>query len=248
MPVHLERAVRQLCLLNKFAFKCSDLFVIFIEHTARHNKECGRFIHIFRLPFFRIPCDISVYPQAINNRGTLNIYGGDFHSKNTFPLENGTVILNSGSKTYIDGGVFNVLTGEIAEGYTDATLVGGAFNSVFSWGDIGEKFIAIAMFLFAFTTVLGWNHYGTKAWEYLFGVKSTKVYKVIHLVMILFGALLTSSLAWDISDTFNGLMMIPNLIGVIALSGLVCKITRNYLDRQKGLDVAPMISAFPDKE
>ena len=64
---------------------------------------------------------------------------------------------------------------------------------------------------------------------------------------VIFGAVLTSSLAWDISDTFNGLMMIPNLIGVIALSGLVCKITRNYLERQKGLDVAPMLSAFPEE-
>ena len=79
-------------------------------------------------------------------------------------------------------------------------------------------------------------------------MKSVNVYKVIHLVMILFGALLTSSLAWDISDTFNGLMMIPNLIGVIVLSGLVCKITKNYLDRQKGLDVKPMLNIFEDNE
>ncbi|MBE5802036.1 MAG: alanine:cation symporter family protein [Clostridiales bacterium] len=65
--------------------------------------------------------------------------------------------------------------------------------------------------------------------------------------MVLFGALLASSLAWDISDTFNGLMMIPNLIGVIALSGLVCKINKNYLDCQKGLDVAPILSVFPEE-
>ncbi|MBQ2700112.1 MAG: alanine:cation symporter family protein [Clostridia bacterium] len=149
----------------------------------------------------------------------------------------------------LTSGVYDLTTGTVVAGLgSDATLVAAAFNSVFSWGNIGEKFVAIAILLFAFTTVLGWNHYGTKAWEYLFGVKSTKVYKVIHLVMILFGALLTSSLAWDISDTFNGLMMIPNLIGVIALSGLVCQITRNYLDRQKGLKVSPMISAFPEEK
>ena len=130
----------------------------------------------------------------------------------------------------------------------DATMVADAFNSVFSYGNIGSKFIAIAILLFAFTTVLGWDHYGTKAWEYLFGTKTTKIYKVIHLVMIMCGALMTSSLAWDISDTFNGLMMIPNLIGVIALSGLVCKITKNYIDRRikKKSDIKPMISVFPD--
>ena len=148
----------------------------------------------------------------------------------------------------LTSGVYDLSTGLTVGGATDATLVATAFDSVFGFGGIGSKFVAIAILLFAFTTVLGWNHYGTKAWEYLFGVKSTKVYKVIHLVMILFGALLTSSLAWDISDTFNGLMMIPNLIGVIVLSGLVCRITKNYLDRQKGIDVAPMLSAFPEKE
>ena len=131
----------------------------------------------------------------------------------------------------------------------DATMVAQAFNSVFSFYGIGEKFIAIAILLFAFTTVLGWDHYGSKAWEYFFGTKTVKIYKVIHLVMIMCGALMTSSLAWDISDTFNGLMMIPNLIGVICLSGLVCKITKNYIDRNvKGKDVKPMLSAFDDNE
>lgn len=125
----------------------------------------------------------------------------------------------------------------------DATLVGKAFNSVFPWGGIGEKFIAIAMFLFAFTTVLGWSHYGTKAWEYLFGAKTTVVFKIIHIITIMFGAVMTSSIAWDVSDTFNGLMMIPNLIGVVALFPLVMKITKNYVDRRiRGTDVSPLLS------
>ena len=154
------------------------------------------------------------------------------------------VILTAGG---LDGGVFNVLTGEIAQGYTDATLVGGAFNSVFSWGNIGEKFIAIAMFLFAFTTVLGWSHYGSKAWEYLFGAKTTFIFRIIHVCTVIFGAVLTSSLAWDISDTFNGLMMIPNLIGVLVLSPLVVKITANYLRRvKKKEDIEPMYNVDPE--
>ena len=154
------------------------------------------------------------------------------------------VILTAGG---LEGGVFNVVTGEIAEGYSDATLVGGAFNSVFSWGNIGEKFIAIAMFLFAFTTVLGWSHYGSKAWEYLFGAKTTFVFRIIHVCTVIFGAILTSSLAWDISDTFNGLMMIPNLIGVLVLSPLVVKITNNYIRRvKKGENIEPMYNVDPE--
>jgi AGCS family alanine or glycine:cation symporter len=138
-------------------------------------------------------------------------------------------------------------TGAILEGYTDATLVGGAFNTVFSWGGIGAKFIAVAMFLFAFTTILGWSHYGSKAWEYLFGAKTVFIFKIIHITTIIFGAVMTSSLAWDISDTFNGLMMFPNLIAVIALSPLVVKITKNYVDRKiHNKEVRPVLSYDPE--
>lgn len=143
----------------------------------------------------------------------------------------------------LTSGVFNAKTGAVADGLNDATLVGGAFNTVFSFGNIGQKFIAVAMFLFAFTTVLGWSHYGSKAWEYLFGAKTTIVFKIIHVCTVIFGAVLTSSLAWDISDTFNGLMMIPNLIGVVVLIPLVVKITKNYVDREiKGKNVEPLLS------
>ena len=146
----------------------------------------------------------------------------------------------------LTSGVYDI-TAPIGTNTNDATMVADAFNTVFSWGNVGGKFIAVAILLFAFTTALGWDHYGAKAWEYLFGTKTVKVYKIIHLVMIMFGALLTSSLAWDISDTFNGLMMIPNLIGVVCLSGLVMKITKNYIDRKvKGKDIEPMLSVFPD--
>ncbi|MBQ8739973.1 MAG: sodium:alanine symporter family protein [Clostridia bacterium] len=150
------------------------------------------------------------------------------------------VVLTSGG---LNGGVFNAQTGEIAAGYTDATLVGGAFNQIFPWGNIGQRFVAIAMFLFAFTTVLGWSHYGSKAWEYLFGSKSTIIFRIIHVCTIIFGAVLTSTLAWDISDTFNGLMMITNIIGLLVMLPLVMKITNNYIDRRiKKKEVKPILS------
>jgi len=146
----------------------------------------------------------------------------------------------------LTSGVIDLKTGTLAPGTSDdATLVAKAFDTVFGFGiNFGSMFIAIAILLFAFTTVLGWSHYGTKAWEYLFGTKSTMVYRVIFVLMIMSGAVMTSSLAWDISDTFNGLMMIPNLIGVLSLSGLVMKITKNYVDRKiKGKkDIKPMLS------
>ena len=107
------------------------------------------------------------------------------------------------------------------------------------------KLIAISILLFAYSTTLGWSHYGTKAVEYLFGTTGSRIYKVVFVCMTVVGATMKLGLAWDLSDTFNGLMMIPNLIGVLVLSGTVVDITRNYFDRRvKGKDIEPMWSAF----
>ena len=145
----------------------------------------------------------------------------------------------------LSSGYINLETGLAVEGVNDATLVSQTFGNIF--GVAGEIFIAIAMLLFAFTTVLGWSQYGSKAVEYLFGSKGVKVYKVIFVLMIMSGAVMTSSLAWDISDTFNGLMMIPNLIGVVALFPLVSKITQNYVNRKiRGKKEEPILSYDPE--
>jgi len=147
----------------------------------------------------------------------------------------------------LSSGYINLETGLPEAGVNDATLVAQAFGNVFGKG--GEIFIALAMLLFAFTTVLGWSQYGTKAVEFLFGTKGVKVYKVIFTLMIISGAVMTSSLAWDISDTFNGLMMIPNLIGVLVLFPVVVKITKNYVARKiKGENIRPVLSYDKDIE
>lgn len=141
----------------------------------------------------------------------------------------------------LSSGKIDLSTGIALQEVNDATLVSDAFAQVF--GPFGKYFIAIAMLMFAFTTVLGWSHYGSKSIEYLFGLKATKTYKIIFVAMIISGAVMTSSIAWDISDTFNGMMMIPNLIGVLTLSPLVMKITQNYVNRKiKGSKEEPLIS------
>ena len=143
------------------------------------------------------------------------------------------VVLSTG---YID-----LATGAPAAGIDGDTLVSQAFGQYF--GAPGTWFVAIAMLFFAFTTVLGWSQYGSKAVEYLFGAKGVKVYKLIFVVMIVSGAVMNGGLAWDLSDTFNGLMMIPNLIGVVSLLPLVIKITKNYVERNiKNKDVEPILS------
>ena len=142
-------------------------------------------------------------------------------------------------------GVVDIESGSVLAGVQDNALVGQAFTAAF--GSFGPKFIAISLLFFAYSTVLGWSHYGTKAVEYLFGQKGTRVYKVIFVGMVVVGATMKLGLAWDLSDTFNGLMMIPNLLAVLALSGTVVQITKNYLDRKvNGKDIPPMWSVFAE--
>ena len=142
-------------------------------------------------------------------------------------------------------GVVDLETGLSVTGSTKLGLAAEAFTK--SFGSFGGIFIAIAITLFAFSTVLGWSYYGTKAWEFLFGTKSTIVYKLIFVAMIVVCSTLDASLAIDMSDTFNGLMAIPNLIGVLTLSPIVIKITKNYISRRmKNKDDKPLLSAFPD--
>ena len=149
----------------------------------------------------------------------------------------------------LSSGLIDLNTGKLVDAFSTLTkndLVATVFEQKF--GVIGSGFIAVSIALFAFSTVLGWSHYGTKACEYLLGEKRTIPYRILFVLLVFGGAVMGDNLAWDLADTFNGLMMIPNLIGVIALSGVVMKITRNYVDRRiRGKkDLRPMLSAFPD--
>ena len=106
-------------------------------------------------------------------------------------------------------------------------LISGAFATVF--GDkIASLFIAVALMLFAFSTILGWALYGSRCAEYLFGMKAGKVYQLIFIPMVVVGATTSLDIVWDVADTFNGLMAIPNFIALFALSGTVAKLTKEY--------------------
>lgn len=141
----------------------------------------------------------------------------------------------------LSSGAIDLKTGLVKGEVNDATLVAEAFGA--RLGKPGEWFVVLCITLFAFTTVMGWSYYGAKVTEYLFGVTWAKIYRVVFILLIVFGAIMESNLAWDISDTFNGLMMIPNLIGILTQIPLVIKLTRNYIDRRiKGKDIIPMLS------
>ena len=149
--------------------------------------------------------------------------------------------------TVLSSGLIDLETGLLADETITNTgsLVGIAFEQNF--GVWGRYFVAIALLLFAFSTSLGWSHYGTKAFEYLFGTKATLFYKIVFVAAIFGGATMGENLAWELSDTFNGMMMIPNLIGVLVLSPMVYKCTKNYVDRHiRHMNVEPMLSAHAE--
>jgi alanine or glycine:cation symporter, AGCS family len=117
---------------------------------------------------------------------------------------------------------------------TGASMTVAAFQSVFPWGGY---VVTIGLVLFAFTTLLGWAYYGEKCCEYLFGERSVPFYRVLFTLIIIPGAVLELDIVWRISDVFNGLMAVPNLIGLCALSGVVVEETRDFLrilEHEKG--------------
>ena len=106
-----------------------------------------------------------------------------------------------------------------------------AFSNGF--GFFGVVFVAVCLLFFAFTTIIGWYFFGEQNVKYLFGEKAVKVYAVLVVGFILLGSVLKVDLVWDLADCFNGLMVIPNLLGILALSGMVGTLFKEYNDLNK---------------
>ncbi len=152
-----------------------------------------------------------------------------------------TVTISTGKYDFTDINANSGLTGN--------GLAPFAFTETF--GTVGAVLFAIILPLFAFTTIMAWSYYGEKAVAFLFGEKRGKaaatVFKILYVGLLFVGAIAKSSLVWELDDMFNAAMALPNLIALIAMSGLVVKISKNYFDRKKGLDIEPMLSAYPER-
>lgn len=131
------------------------------------------------------------------------------------------VILTSGAWTVMgtDGG-----------GLTGAVLTSTAFQNSMAGG---QYIVTIALALFAFTTILGWSYYGERCWQYLFSEKSLILYRALWVVAVLGFADVKVDFVWNLSDTLNGLMAVPNLVGLLLLAPMVFKATREYFAAQK---------------
>jgi len=111
-------------------------------------------------------------------------------------------------------------------------LIAAAFSTVFG-GKAGSLIIAVGIGLFALSTILSWSLYGSRCFEFLLGTKAVPVYQIAFIIVIVIGATLELELVWNIADTLNGFMAIPNLIALLGLSGVVVKLTKNYFEKEK---------------
>ncbi len=148
-----------------------------------------------------------------------------------------TQALVSMTQTFIDTivvctmtGLVLILTGAWDSGKNGAELTIFAFQSGIPGG---SYIVTIGLVLFAYSTILGWCYYGEKSIEYLFGEKAIKPYRYVFIVFVGLGAIAKLDLVWALSDTFNGLMAIPNLVGLLMLSPIIVKETREYFNSGK---------------
>ncbi|HEM6559052.1 alanine/glycine:cation symporter family protein [Streptococcus suis] len=157
-------------------------------------------------------------------------------AKSDNPVEQGLISMTG---TFIDTIIICTLTGLTilvtgqwsVEGLEGAPLTQAAFATVF--GNTGSIALTISLVLFAFTTILGWSYYGERCIEFLFGTKSILPYRLAFIAMVALGGFLKLDLIWTIADIVNGLMALPNLIALLALSPVIIKETRQYFAKKK---------------
>ncbi|HEM5074808.1 TPA: sodium:alanine symporter family protein [Streptococcus suis] len=157
-------------------------------------------------------------------------------AKSDNPVEQGLISMTG---TFIDTLIICSLTGLsilvtdqwTTEGLAGAPLTQAAFATVF--GNTGSIALTISLVLFAFTTILGWSYYGERCIEYLLGTKAITPYRILFVIMVGLGGFLKLELIWIVADIVNGLMALPNLIALLALSPIIIKETRQYFAKKK---------------
>lgn len=159
-------------------------------------------------------------------------------AKTEWPAEQGLISMTG---TFIDSiiictltGLSLIITGVWQGDLNGAVMTQAAFASVLP--NVGPLFLTISLSLFAFTTILGWSYYGERCFEFLFGASKITIFRCLFVAMVLLGGFLKLEMVWVIADIVNGLMALPNLIALLALSPVVISETKLYMDNLKSLN------------
>lgn len=155
-------------------------------------------------------------------------------AKTKYPVKQGLISMTG---TFIDTiiictmtGLAIVLTGSFNSGLEGAAMTTFAFENGLPFVIIGKYIVNIGLIFFAFTTIIGWNYYGERCIQYLIGIKGIKFYKIIFIALVGVGPFLSLNLVFIIADIVNGLMALPNLIGLIKLRNIVISETNNFFE------------------
>ena len=155
-------------------------------------------------------------------------------AKTKYPVKQGLISMTG---TFIDTiiictmtGLAIVLTGSFNSGLEGAAMTTFAFENGLPFAIIGKYIVNIGLIFFAFTTIIGWNYYGERCIQYLIGIKGIKFYKIIFIALVGVGPFLSLNLVFIIADIVNGLMALPNLIGLIKLRNIGISETNNFFE------------------
>ena len=201
-------------------------------HAFTATAATGGFLGAFVKDTIRLGVSRGVFSNE-SGLGSSPIAAAAAQTKN--PV---TQALVSMTQTFIDTIVVCSLTGFAilttglwTSGATGAELTTMSFSKALP-GNSGGIIVAVGLILFAYSTMLGWSYYGEKSLEYLFGPKLILPYRLIFCIAVFVGAYTKLDLVWAVADVFNGLMAVPNLIGLLALSGVVVAETNRYYKRR----------------
>ena len=153
-------------------------------------------------------------------------------AKTKWPAEQGLISMTG---TFIDTIIICTLTGLtiIVSGVWTGTTNGAEMTQAAfatTYGSLAPFILTISLTLFAFTTIIGWNYYGERCWEYLFGTKTIPIYRIGYIIILASAVFLKLEAIWSLADIVNGLMAIPNLIALLGLSGVITTETKKYFN------------------
>ena len=219
-------------ILIRFANQIPQTFALIIESAFNPTAAFGGFLGATVSMAIRNGIARGVFSNE-SGLGSAPIAAAA--AKTEWPAEQGLISMTG---TFIDSliicsltGFALILSGVWTSDLNGALMTQAAFSGVMP--TVGPLFLTISLSLFAFTTILGWSYYGERCFEFLFGVKCINGYRALFVSMVLLGAFLKLELVWIIADIVNGLMALPNLIALVALSPVVVAETRLYMDYVK---------------
>ena len=231
-----------LLVLGLYADQIPAAFGLILHHAFNPTAAAGGFVGAGVMMALRYGVARGIFSNeaGLGTAGIAQAAGRTRHA-----AESGLIGMMG---TFIDTiivctmtGLVLIVTGTWQSGLKGAVLSSAAFETALP--GFGATFLAVAVVVFAYTTILGWAYYGEKCWAYLVGTKSEKPYRLAWTAFVLVGAVTQLDFVWLVSDTLNAFMAFPNLVSLVLLSPVVAKVTKDYFDRQAAPQAVPQVLA-----